>query len=517
MSYWYERFTKKHILVFLTIIPVVVLNGFGQYGQSYMIGCIPTASRTLYDWISVERSDNYFEVHPFVEMMLETGCIEWLGFSTCEAVQFQDWMPIWMHNELVSIHIFNVTADQADSSKFQTAELSPIVVDRINSDFGTSVSSGELNLKRKVVYDYSSTSMSRFDETIVTGNPQYVSGAAATPWMTTRLGKVFGVTSSELVYLDINSEKHENDVFALPAPTNKMLRSRSLFYFLSTPADHRRCLFDEDCAQQCTWTGLCEPLNYGHQGTLLPSATLFMNWKSVLELGHWPIPAWDYQRHCPADGLDTSCLNEKPRQVIVFNPETFSRGIFSNSGNVALDKFPDVEFQLWRSAGYKRRDEGCNSQGLLLGHQGKDCSVPPEFVFVGDGLFLSSPRPSGADAALLSEIHSERVTGLRFDYLNVWQINRRLLLRKSNTEQVDTFLELFWIRQQPMTMTINADLQFPALKDYPMSMVELIIPLGVLYTLTYALIIVIMMYSSTCIGYLNAREAETLPFKPQYF
>jgi len=348
MSYWYERYTKKHILVFCAAIPVALLNSVIGIAASYSSGCVPTAARTLHDWISPERGYNYWEIHPFVKMALDPGCVEWLGFSTCEVVQFQDWMPFWMQNELVTIHIFNVTTvDQGDSSKFQTAELSPMTVDRIYSDHGTAASLGQLDLKRKVTYNYNFDS-SRLDETVVTGNPKYLSGAVTSPWTTARLSELLGVTPSGFTDLDIISARYDTNVFVLPAPTNKYLRYRSLFYFKQTSTDDRKCLFDADCAQQCSWTETCEPLSYGNQGTLLPSATLFFGIKGAQEFNHWPIPAWDYRLYCPNTEFDRSCWNEKSNPVIIFNPQTFSREIFHNTGTTEPNSFQTSNFNCGR-------------------------------------------------------------------------------------------------------------------------------------------------------------------------
>merc|ERR1712046_24381 len=102
---------------------------------------------------------------------------------------------------------------------------------------------------------------------------------------------------------------------------------------------------------------------------------------------------------------------------------------------------------------------GCDQSlsGLIKGHQGKDCGVPGEYAYAG-GHFVSAPLASGTGEPMHSEIHSERATGLRQDYLNVWQMNRRIFLRNSNDEKASAFLPLLWIQLQPLLSKLNQDL-----------------------------------------------------------
>merc|ERR1712046_105072 len=109
-------------------------------------------------------------------------------------------------------------------------------------------------------------------------------------------------------------------------------------------------------------------------------------------------------------------------------------------------------------------EEGCESASF--GARGRDCDVPDRrYVFVAEDLFLCSPREAG-DVLRLSEIKSERASGLRFDYQMMWQMNRRL----QSDDGKQSFLPLFWIRRQPAMLKIGTHLQFSALKEYGASM-----------------------------------------------
>jgi len=510
MSYWYERISKKHMIAFLLSIPVLLCTVSVQMAGSYSLGCIATCSRTLYDWISSERAYNAFEVYPFVHYMLDTGCVEWLGFSTCEAVQFQDWMPIWMQNELVTIRIFNVTStDQNDLSIFQTAELSPIVAERMNSDRGTSAQMGAINIKRRVTYSHNLES-SRFNDVIRTGSSGYTFKGAGSPWTTTTLGQLLGFSSGAALYLDIHSKQNRDATMSSPSPVNKMLHTRSLYYYLSGSADYRRCSFDDDCGSQCTWTSRCDPLGSGNSGLLLPSATFLYNWKSMLELGHWPIPAWHYPNWCLKGSSDGACWREDP-EIIIFDPEISSRAFFANTGDGTTEKFPDLDIQLWKHVRYARREEGCLT--VSFGSQGKDCGVPAGYAFVADGLFVSSPLSSKDGASLRSEIHSEKTTGLRFHYLNVYQISRRMKLKENG----DTFVPLFWVQEQPTVFKVNEVLQFSALKGYPGEMLTLMLINFFLYMCLFGLTCALFFYGMSCVDFIRAQDAAYKEKYPQYF
>merc|ERR550514_1347885 len=90
-SYWYDAFTKKHILICLSMIPVALIGGPCIQWGSFAGGCVATLSRTLDDWLFVEADAASFELIPYVYMPYEPGCIDWQGFSTCEDVQFAEW------------------------------------------------------------------------------------------------------------------------------------------------------------------------------------------------------------------------------------------------------------------------------------------------------------------------------------------------------------------------------------------------------------------------------------------
>jgi len=150
MSYWYARFAKKHIFIALSIIPVALASGYMIQVGSYGGGCTPTLSRTLDDWLFVETSMSGKELIPFVYMALEPGCITWMGFSTCEHVQFEEWKLLLNSPRKASIFAFNVTNSDAikTGTKPSLLELDPIRLEERYADTGSTVADGIFKLRR---------------------------------------------------------------------------------------------------------------------------------------------------------------------------------------------------------------------------------------------------------------------------------------------------------------------------------------------------------------------------------
>merc|ERR1719240_2479202 len=95
---------------------------------SFAAGALACLSRTLDDWIFVETSDGLTELLPFVYSHLEPGCIVWLGFSTCEEVQFQEWKLLWNAPQKRSVTFFNVSNPESIKAGevASISEISPI-------------------------------------------------------------------------------------------------------------------------------------------------------------------------------------------------------------------------------------------------------------------------------------------------------------------------------------------------------------------------------------------------------
>merc|ERR1712196_309765 len=133
---------------------------------------------------------------------------------------------------------------------------------------------------------------------------------------------------------------------------------------------------------------------------------------------------------------------------------------------------------------------GCERVGI--GHPGPDCAVPKEFVTVGSNLLVSWPRLR--DEALHSVIHSETVTGLRMDYRNVWQLNRRMLSQTTSKLKAQIILRLFWIQQTPVSNLSMGDLQFSELKSYGETIMLRVLICYVLYLCVNFLVYVLFFY-----------------------
>jgi len=500
MSYWYERIGKKQILILLSMIPVVSISGAANIVGSYGAGCIATASRTLFDWISVDRSGNSVEIYPYVFMQFETGCIEWLGFSTCETVQFQDWMQIWSETEIITIHILNTTTTSQGGSP-ESSQASPFTIERQFSDAGTSVSRGRLGLRRKVRYSLGSQT-DQLKNIFVVRNP--TNSPAPNQWIQVTLGQLLGVSQSNLVYLNTNTANEQADMI-VPSPTNKFLRADSLLYFLNVPQQSRRCLLDDFCDTACTWNGLCEPMGYGHHGMLLPSATFFLNWSPLSGLGHWPTPGWKYSLFCPLSKHDSSCLRTRSHVVVIFNSDTSSRIIFKNTGDWSSEKYPLLEIQLWQETGYMRRNGDCDQ--IMIGEKAKYCHVPPEYVALEESLFLSRPRFQDGDQGMYSEIHSERVTGLRFYHNDVWQMNYRVSTDAADSWKLSTYFPVFWIEKRSGTLNIADTLGFSSLKSYGVYVMTGVLVSYILFLVCYFSMIYLLLQTLTCPQYLKARGA----------
>lgn len=508
MSYWYERFAKSHVLWMIACVPVVLVNTGAQVSLSYASGCLATASRTLWDWISVDASYNSFEIFPYVHSAIETGCIEWLGFSTCEAVQFRNWMDVWTPTETLSVHIFNTTnaGTATQYSQVQVTKLPSFDVQREWLDDGISVSPGEVLRKRRMQFT-SQFDASRLQENIVTMHPN-AAGITASSYSTAKAGDLLGFFNGGAgAYFDINTRARRHENFIVPSPTNKVLKEKSLYYFSSYSSDERKCTFDNDCGNSCVMTSSCQPMAYGFEGTILPSATFFFQFKTaILELNHWPLKPWDYSYFCPFSDADGLC-RKVSRKILVFNPDSFSLSFYDNKGDAPSEKYPDLEMNMWKYDSAFRRTEGCDGY-VNLGTLGKDCGIPSEYTFYGRGLFLSSPKGSQGEA-LHSEIYVERTTGLRFDYRDVWQLNRQITS--------DYYHPLLWVdRKSEANKIDDTTMQFSAFKTYGSDIViYVLIGYMILNTCT-ALLLIMGLKGMTCMAFCDMMNKEYEPNAPQY-
>merc|ERR1711904_609094 len=221
----------------------------------------------------------------------------------------------------------------------------------------------------------------------------------------------------------------------------------------------------------------------------------------INELSHWPIPAWRYKYFCPnaGSGGEPYCANEVSSPVKVFNTDSFTLGTYVNQGTTDSEKYPDVAMQSWRFTGNERRMEGCDGKAYL-GHVGKDCGISQDYTAVAQGLFVSSPKDE--NGIIQSTIHTERNTGLRFDYRDVWQLNRQVA--------GNVFVPLFWMERRPEGIKLREEMNFKALKTYGGDMM-LFVAIGYsIYVVSYFILLYMFFYFSTCVEVCNDRKKKRL-------
>merc|ERR1712224_413411 len=112
------------------------------------------------------------------------------------------------------------------------------------------------------------------------------------------------------------------------------------------------------------------------------------------------------------------------------------------------------------------------------------------------------------------ELHSEFVTGVRFDYLDSWQMNVRIK-RGFAGASTDHYLPLFWIGREPPTL--NPFIQrFSNLAEYQSSMLTLCFGAYALQNALLFLVLGILFYATGCVQYMKNADEKWKPFKPVY-
>jgi len=308
-----------------------------------------------------------------------------------------------------------------------------------------------------------------------------------------------------MVYFDVTTATTQGATITVPWMGNRLLKANSVYYYSAVDGDARKCTFDDDCAGGCGFSMMCEPQGYGHDGTMMPSATFFWEWKGMFPINHWTKPAFKYFFYCPK--ADLSC--ELTRTVHVLLPETFTRFKFENEEKLELEKYPDMDFFMWKRVGYERRVEGCPT--FTLGSKGKDCGIPAEYTFVGTNLYLSTPMDG--DAAVDSVIYSEVVTGLKFDSTMAWQMNAMVMLPGTTTP---AFVPLFWVKRSPVTLVMKERNQFSALKAYGGMIMNMCLITWALAAVTFGIFLSLFFYGMTCVAWCQAENEKMMPFKPNY-
>jgi len=541
MSYWYERISKKHVVILLLLMIPGFINAASQMVGTYSTGCIATASRTLFDWIAVDHDFGYFEVYPYVQMQMEPGCVEWLGFSTCETVQFKEWSEIWALGEQLSIVIWNTTnADKLMSSQTKREDpsftsLPPIHLERTFTDGGTWSFAGQLSLKMHANVRLSSD-IEALIATAAVPNLVYVASTNNNVDMTSnknifsyvKVGSLLGHTTqasqgsaNNVAYFEIATST-KSDVLTVPAKgtafrdyspkPNRKEAVKGLLFFTSIGTDQERCLASKFCGSQCVWSNICEPLQYGHHGLLLPSGSFFLNFRDGLGVAHWPLVPWKYLEY-----------SFPPKySIILFNPETFVPSEYKNTGDGSLEKYPDVNFWLWKAV----KVLGSCDDMLSLG-DGKDCDAPPGYVNVDftkaltgnkfiNLLYVSLPRGddgSASSQAASPEIYSEIISGLRIEFFDSWQINAHIRSLDAGGRWVEKY-PLFWISRRPAEK--HFDRFSSEFQNYGLTMFTDSMIAWCLYILSFFVMLYMFFYGMTCVDYMTNITKQYAPHEIDY-
>jgi len=411
----------------LCLIPVIIINGFTRCLGSYAGGCVGAASRTLYDWIGPDRTFGHFEVHPNVHILLESGCLEWLGFSTCETEQFKDWTELLNQQENLEVTMFNMTANSGSLSSESMKKISPVTMQRTFSDSGTNVWMGALSLSQHMSYTVVGGESVMSQKVSI---PNYANLASKTN-ANNVAGSYFsyGFVSNFVAF----SAATLNQGLQLPSTTITH-NARECWYINSFGSDPGKCTVDADCGSSgCSFNALCDPLDYGHHGIVLPSGSFFFDLYANLWAFHWAKVPWNYRKYRPeAKETFQDKYSHRLLPVQIFNMDIGTPSIYLNAGEKPMEKYPNIDMFQWKVQGWSRRTEGCDGKSTNPGLRGKDCNlytgapIPEAYVDVGFAMGMAAgmifaSRPSGGGV-----VYSERMTGLRFGYSDDWQINARV-------------------------------------------------------------------------------------------
>jgi hypothetical protein len=269
---------------------------------------------------------------------------------------------------------------------------------------------------------------------------------------------------------------------------------KNLLYFQSIGNDMERCLVSPTCMAQCTWSAGCEPLPYGHQGQLMPSGSFWMDWVSMNTIAHWPMVPWKFEEYI------TDVFHENPKPVIIINPETFLLSEYKNIEETTNEKYPGIKGWLWKSAKLVQQCEG--SYGIWTG---KDCDSPDGYVSVdftspmlaggmNKVLYASMPSADGG-AGMSSEIFSEKISGLKLDFKEYWQMNALFQ---------GTPYPLFAITRKPGAAQLSfADRFGSSFEDYGSTTIVYTWIGHGLNIVLFFIVLYMLFYGLTCVTYLN--------------
>merc|ERR1712224_840237 len=132
--------------------------------------------------------------------------------------------------------------------------------------------------------------------------------------------------------------------------------------------------------------------------------------------------------------------------------------------------------------------------------------IDEKYAYMSPNMYISYPPEK------VCEVYSERTSGLRFDFLDVFQMNVKL---------TDTFfLPLVMVERKSgpiMGEKLAEKLKFGEIKDYGMGIVTNAFIAWFIHAITQGIFVVQFLYGMTCMAFCKARGEEFKHLQPDYF
>lgn len=538
MSYWYERFAKKHIICICAAVAPILIFGLCRVFASYAAGAAATGSRVVFDWLAVDYPITGVELIPYASLVLEDGCIEWLGFSSCEAVQFKDWMKILVIPEAVEITVQNVsnaksvmeadTVDNAVGSGWnanqprmrvdaQFEPVSAVSMTRSFTDAGTMSANGYLYINMHVRHAMA-------EGVTLPADPIYIPNFAGIVASANEAGsaqllqKTYMKNLLEGTYYNSRYHTKSQSIF-VPAKGTAYRRHttspyerdgvKNIYYYASVAGN--KC-WSPMCGGGCSWSTTCEPIHLGFSGLVMPSMDLW--YPNIAFMMHKPIIPWSWMDYIPGYRFE-----KISKSLQVYNPEAqVHMEMKPESEKVDAERFPGVKAWLWKS---KRLVPICKSYQALI--QGKDCNAPAGMVNVDFAhsnllgtpypvhklLYVSLPAPN--------TISSETVSGLCLDFDYQWTLHamvprtRYMGKTNGNVNDPEKWIETYTLFTTKVKPTDSAKLLKDRItsdfQDFGADMKGLIYMFTLMYVFFLFLSLFMILYAATCVQWIGALDA----------
>jgi len=99
---------------------------------------------------------------------------------------------------------------------------------------------------------------------------------------------------------------------------------------------------------------------------------------------------------------------------------------------------------------------------------------------------------------------------LRFHHSDVWQMNYRVITGAADAWTSLAFAPLFWVEKRSGTLNVQDNLRFHAFKSYGSLVMWGVLISYILFLVSYALILYLVLKGLTCFRYLEVKDA-TVP------